>query len=84
MKSKRPWTALVLASAITLLASSCSTEYIRAEPDVVCPVRPEVPVIEPGALDALSDEAYEALVERDALKTAHIARLEAICRELTQ
>lgn len=63
---------LILISAIILLVSSCST----IEP-VKLPLPPPlvVPTIQPEDLSCLSDEAYDALVKRDKLKSARIQTL---------
>lgn len=69
----------VLASAIILNLSSC-TDTVYVLPDVEVPPRPVFPTLAGGGLSCLSDNTYEKLVRRDAMKTAHIELLEDVIR----
>lgn len=73
--------ALAVASAI-ISSQGCSTapapRFVQ-EP-LPIPDRPVLPVVKADALACLSDEAYGALVQRDAVLAAHIRRLEAIIK----
>jgi hypothetical protein len=66
--------------------SSCATraEYVYLDPDLPLPDRPALPRIQPDALMCLSDDTYTILVERDAIQSAHIDRLEAIILSVTE
>ena len=72
---KKLWKGLVLASVIIL--SSCTTEYIKPQPLPV-PSCGDLPTIQPGELECLSDAAYEALVKRDALQASCVDKMRAV------
>lgn len=70
--------ALALAAAI-ILSSGCAKERIVYVQDPLpIPDWPELPRIKADSMQCLSDDAYEALVKRDALQASHIRLLEAI------
>ena len=81
-KSRRLLIALALVSAI-ISSSGCATEYVYLRPQVAIPDRPAKVIISADALQCLGDQAYESLVLRDARKDAHIDRLEAIIRAVS-
>lgn len=72
-------TALALAGAI-ISSSGCvsapATEYMQ-EP-LPLPDAPLLPRVAAELLECLSDDAYAAMVERDAIQAEHIKRLERI------
>lgn len=75
--SRKLLTALVLGAAI--ISSSCTTtEPVFVQEPLTLPDRPTLPRIPADELACLADDAYEALVERDAIQASHIERLEAI------
>lgn len=76
--SRNLLSALALGAAI-ILANGCTvTETVFLQEPLPIPDRPALPRISATDLECLSDEAYEALVKRDAMQAAHIERLEAI------
>ena len=73
-------TALAAVSAIISASSGCATQTERlfVQEPLPLPDRPTLPRIAADDLQCLADEAYTALVERDARQGAHIERLERI------
>lgn len=73
--------ALALASA-TILSQGCSTTTVPTfvQEPLPIPDRPVLPTVKAEDLACLSDEAYGALVQRDAVLAAHVRRLEAIIK----
>lgn len=80
MSNKR-LSALALVAAI--ISSSCTTvqtETFYVQEPLPIPERQRLPKIPAEALECLSSEAFETLVNRDVMQDAHIKRLEAIIR----
>lgn len=72
---------LRLATALTLVlaGSGCACDPVIQSPvPLPMPARPDLPAIPADSLMCLSDEAYTALVERDAKLKAYAQQLEAI------
>lgn len=61
--------------AATIFLSSCSFAV-----KLPLPPQPDYPTVTASELQCLSDTAYESLVRRDKLKSAHIERLENIIK----
>lgn len=71
----------VAALAAILALSGCATRPVYVYPELPLPPAPQLPTIAAGELACLSDEAYEALAVRDALRRAYADQLRAIIEE---
>lgn len=66
-------------SLIAALAlAGCATQPVFVYPELPVPPEPPLPKIPAAELVCLSDDAYEALVVRDATRKAYADRLRAI------
>lgn len=68
---------LIVLFAIALLTGCTTTRYEYAQ--YPCPPRPVLPTISASELESLSDEAYAALVRRDAALKSYARLLEVNC-----
>ncbi|MCG5538960.1 hypothetical protein [Halorhodospira sp. 9622] len=73
-------TTLAVALFPTLPGCALPEREVYVQEPVPVPPRPDVPTVAAGELECLSDDAYRALAERDAVLEAHIARLERLIR----
>lgn len=69
-----------LLSGLSLLVIISSLGCSYTVKSLPLPARPDLPLIQSQYLECLSDEAYSALVERDAKLQAYVKQLEAIIR----
>ncbi|WP_026279093.1 hypothetical protein [Thioalkalivibrio sp. ARh3] len=81
---KKLASGLALAAAIISSSGCATTEYVYVAEPLPLPDRPALPRIAASDLECLTDEAYERLVERDALQDTHIERLKAIIESTHQ
>ena len=68
----------ILAIGIIFLASCTKTVYVN--PQLQIPPEIDLPTVEAGFLECLSDETYETMVRREMLLKARIDTLESIIR----
>lgn len=66
--------------AFSLSGCSTTTVPMFVQEPLPIPDRPVLPTVKADDLACLSDEAYGALVQRDAVLAAHVRRLEAIIK----
>lgn len=67
---------MVAVTTLLLGCATTTTEFVQ-EP-IPIPARPHLPVVQPDALQCISDDAYEALAIRDTLLQEHIRLLERL------
>lgn len=72
---------VLLAAVAALALSGCATRTVYVVPELPLPPAPTLPTISAGELSCLSDQAYEALAVRDALRRAYADQLRAIIEE---
>ena len=68
-----------LAAFFVFGAAGCAVQERYAPAPVVCPPVPSLPLVLESELQALSDDAYRRLVERELRLREHIGQLRAIC-----
>ena len=74
----RNFTKCLFAVTLIAIISGCAARTEILIPALPLPDPPTLPTIPADEMTCLSDEAYEALVERDALRREYANRLRAI------
>ena len=76
---------LVVVALAVILAGCATTERVYITPDCTVPPRPTLPTVDAGELwDAVGDDMYRVLEERDARLTDWALELEAGVRVLCE
>lgn len=70
-----------LAAFFVFGAAGCAVQERYAPAPVVCPPAPSLPLVLESELQALSDDAYRRLVERELRLREHIGQLRTVCEE---
>ena len=70
-----------LAAFFVFGVAGCAVQERYAPAPVVCPPVPSLPLVLESELQALSDDAYRRLVERELRLREHIGQLRTVCEE---
>ena len=72
---------VALAAFFVFGAAGCGSQYQFAPVPATCPPMPKLPLVMESELQALTDDAYRRLVERELRLREHIGQLRSVCAD---